>query len=175
MPEELPKFVDPRRLLAQGGNINGTISPRRLRRVGPPYIPSRPVIVALEISREERGRPHITGRVETEIDATCQRCLGKMIVTVEQLVDIVLVGDGEPPIADDGDTPEPVTCEDGRFDIERFVEGEVVLACPMIPMHDDPKCHASPSDDGVGSAVRKKPFADLADMLTEREKSKSDN
>ena len=174
MLEELPKFIDPQRLMALTEILTGAIAPSRLRRMRAPYMPRLPVLVTLDVDAEDRRGPHITGRVETEIDATCQRCLGKMSIAIEQLVDIVLVdGDAAPSMDGDNDATELIAIEDERFDIEQFVEDEVVLACPMIPMHDDPVCHTTPTDKRAEGTERKRPFTVLADMLLASEKDKS--
>jgi uncharacterized protein len=173
MREELPKFIDPRRLVEQAGTLAGSVAPARLRRVVAPFAATHPVMVTVEVTIDDIRRPRITGRVETEIDATCQRCLGPMSVTIEQEIDVVLVEGGTDAADDEDEILDVVEFVDGRFDIEQFVEDEVLLACPMIPMHEGAGCHASPRRQRPENAARKRPFAGLAEMLAANDKGGS--
>jgi uncharacterized protein len=165
MPEELPKFIDTRRLVEQRGAVAGIVSPARLRRVSAPYVAGDPVIVTLEASTEEGLGVRITGEVRTTVGATCQRCLDDMTVTIDKRINAILV-DAADPVADAGDKAlEVIAVVDDRLDIEQLVEDEVLLGCPMIPMHDDLKCHVAPDDTTSNGQQRKRPFAGLDDLL----------
>ncbi|TDJ69914.1 MAG: hypothetical protein E2O35_00720, partial [Proteobacteria bacterium] len=133
MPEELPKFIDPRRLADQAGSLTGFISPGRLPRVVAPYRLKRPVAVSLSARIDGPWRTHLGGQIKAEVEATCQRCLGVMSVIIEHAIDVIAVhADSSSPV-DADDAVDVIATANGVFDVERFVEDEVVLACPMFP------------------------------------------
>lgn len=171
MAEELPKFIDPRRLAEQAGTLSGIISPERLRRIKAPYTARRPVTLDLDVNIDDPNRLRMTGRAATELGAICQRCLGDMSVAIVQRIEAVLVDDPEKTVSEVAeDSADIIAIIDGRVDIEQFVEDEIILACPMIPMHDKPDCHASQNQGKASVEQRKKPFAGLAAMLAAGEK-----
>jgi len=165
MPEELPKFIDTRRLAQQTRAIVWIVSPTRLKRIGAPYVARYSVMVSIEISAGEGRGERVTGELRTQVGATCQRCLGDMTITIEKQLNAVLV-DAADPAPDVGDNAiEVIAVVDDRFDIGQFVEDEVLLECPMIPMHDDLECHSAPDDTMPDGPKRKRPVAGLDDLL----------
>lgn len=166
MPEELPKFIDPRCLADQAGSVSGFISPGRLPRVVAPYRLKRPVAVSLNARIDGPWRTHLGGQIKAEVEATCQRCLGVMSVIIEHAIDVIAVHADSPSPIDADDAVDVIATVNGVFDVERFVEDEVVLACPMFPMHDNPECPPSSNNDGPHEDDRKRPFAGLATLMS---------
>lgn len=164
MREELPKYIDPRPLVDQVKAYEGLISASKLSRITAPYAAKLPVSVQLEMSREGQSVPRAVGRIETALAAICQRCLAEMLVSVDKTFDVRLVETSASAGHDEDDT-ETVATVDGLFDLERFVEDEVILACPMIPLHNDQNCHAVTSDEQSVGEERTRPFANLGEML----------
>ena len=165
MLEELPKYIDARRVAEHTGAISGVVESRRLKRIGAPFAAVQPVMVNLDIKVEEPKGLHVTGQITTELKATCQRCLNEMDVGVTKQVDVVLVDSSDrrpPPVAREDDV---LPIDQGRIDIDQFVEDEVILGCPMIPFHDDIQCHVTSNEPSPSGAKRKRAFAGLDELL----------
>ena len=172
MPQELPKYIDPQRLAERAETLSGVVAAGRLHRIGHPYAAAGPVAVKLDVSSEDTPRLRLTGRVRTELKATCQRCLGDMAVTIDKRVDVILIDSADPSslVAPEDDV---LTITDGKINIDQFVEDEVILGCPMIPLHDTPECRATSEVLDASRGDRKKPFAGLSEMMAGAKKNEA--
>ena len=168
MGEELPEIVDARRVADDSGALEGRIPARRLARIAAPFRALGPVQVAFTIERRDAARLRLSGRLHATVAATCQRCLGEMTLALERDVDVVLAEDEGSADPED----DVVGIPDGRFEVVRFVEDEVMLACPMIPMHPAHECDAAPGP-GAASDERRRPFADLARLMAESKRDEN--
>jgi uncharacterized protein len=165
MLEELPKYIDTRRLAELHGTLSGTVAPARFHRIGAPFIATKPVAVEMRIRSEDESDLRLSGRIKTEIKATCQRCLGEVDVAIEKIFDLRLVDTTDPVETAFGTGDDMLTVSQGRIDIEQFVEDEMMLDCPMIPVHDNPECGAAPNVKDIDEGGRRKPFARLAELM----------
>lgn len=100
---------------------------------------------------------------------TCQRCLKPVEVPVSSQSDIVLVGVDVETGQMQG--REPVVADPSHLDLRWLAEEEVLLALPLVPMHEA-ECVAMdvPSDiheEQVAGATeeRQRPFENLRDLL----------
>ncbi len=166
MPEELPKYLDTRRLADHHGTLAGVVSPSRLRRIGSPFSAISPVAVRLDFRTEDTKGLRLVGEVSTVLTATCQRCLDEMEIGIKKAVDVILVDSANPrpPLLAPED--DVASIEQGKIDIDQLVEDELILGCPMIPLHDDQQCRATTTDSVVTGSDRRKPFEGLADLIT---------
>ena len=173
MAAELPKYLDVQRLADREGPLMGVVPPSRLRRIGPPFTATRPVVVRLDLRTEDAKRRRLVGEISTELKATCQRCLDEMDIGIKKEVDVILVDSADlvpPPFAPADDV---VAIEQGRIDIDQLVEDELILGCPMTPLHDDIQCRAIAAVSVGAASDRKKPFAGLAGLITSAKKSET--
>ncbi len=165
MPEELPKYIDTRRLAELHGTLSGTVAPARFHRIGAPFAATKPVAVEMRIRPNDESDLRLSGRIKTEIKATCQRCLEEMDVAIEKIFDLRLVDATDPPATTLDTADDMLSVRQGMIDIDLFVEDEVMLDCPMIPAHDNPECRAAPNVKDVGEGDRRKPFSGLAELM----------
>jgi uncharacterized protein len=165
MAEDLPKYVDTRRLVALTGSVSGVVAAARLQRIGAPYAASKSVAVEFELSANDGSELRLIGQIKTEVKATCQRCLEDMDVGIEKIFDVILVdaSDSRPRVLDA--SKDVLAIVQGRIDVDQLVEDEVILGCPMIPLHDNPECRASLNTKDMRDEDRKRPFVGLADMI----------
>ncbi len=103
--------------------------------------------------------PSITGHIDTELLVECQRCLEPMVHPVS--LDFALLID-----ASDDDVKsfqmDTVYTDDGYLDLFEVIEDELILALPVISMHDDPTCNKHWQPDSVEQVVEKNnPFSVL--------------
>jgi len=115
--------------------------------------------------------PALEGAVRAKAWLVCQRCLQEFEATVESPVRVAFVTrDAEASrVPDEYDA---VTAPDGRVALLDFVEDELLLALPLVPMHPTtdectgrrPPAVAEPLRVVSNSGVTK-PFAGLGDLF----------
>ena len=116
--------------------------------------------------------PALEGAVRARAWLVCQRCLKAFQAALESPVRVAFVGRD----AEAGRVPDAydaVTAPGGRLALEEFVEDELLLALPLVPMHATPaECAvllAAEDTEGEAQAPRavptQRPFAELRDLL----------
>ena len=119
--------------------------------------------------------PALEGAVRARAWLVCQRCLKAFEAALESPVRVAFVGrDAEASrVPDEYDA---VTAPGGRIQLTEFVEEELLLALPLVPMHATPaECAltlaAEAGADAEGDAPRAparpvtRPFAELRELL----------
>ena len=116
--------------------------------------------------------PALEGAVRAKAWLVCQRCLQEFEAALESPVRVAFVGRD----AEAGRVPDEydaVTAPGGRIQLSEFVEDELLLALPLVPMHATPaECAvllAAAESEGEAEAPatvpRQRPFAELRDLL----------
>ena len=170
MAEKLPRFLDPNRAADQSSNFAGQMPATALTRLGDQYQVDDAIMVELAFDRNGRGRVVVSGRIGIVLQTICQRCLQPMTVEINQDIRSELVeATGQDPavLEDDADSVEFTD----RLDVYELVEDEVVLACPIVPLHPKGACEA-PADNAAQQGPDEqpqeqhtKPFAGLASLM----------
>jgi uncharacterized protein len=120
------------------------------------------------------GRPTVSGQLRGVAVLTCQRCMQPVTIEVDDSFQLLIV---EQERSDEPGGYEPVVAEAARLDLRWLAEDQVLLAMPLVPLHEDPHCAdaliaagsateetAQPlGDDAV--EVRQQPFKNLRDLL----------
>jgi uncharacterized protein len=114
------------------------------------------------------ARPVIEGALEGTVGMTCQRCMQAVQVAIEDDFKVIVVPEER---ADEPSGYEPVVADMTRFDVRWLIEDQVLLALPLVPMHEPGEC--APADapgeaDEEHEDTRQKPFENLRDMLRQR-------
>jgi uncharacterized protein len=92
----------------------------------------------------------------------CQRCLQAVVLPLAIDRSLRFVDDEATAAALDADSEEDVLVASRQFDLEALVEDELLLAMPLVPMHETcPQPLTGPAPE-VNEAPRAKPFAALA-------------
>jgi uncharacterized protein len=123
-----------------------------------------PIAARLKFSTFDT-RPAIDGALEGTVDMTCQRCMRVVPVAVEDEFRVIVVSEES---ADEPSGYEPVVADAARFDVRWLIEDQVLLALPLVPMHEPGQC--APGDapaavDEQPEDTRQKPFENLRKML----------
>ena len=162
--------VDLTAAAARGARLNETHSLSRLTRFveAAPASAERTLTTDLRLRLGEDGLPRVRGHLRGEWVRTCQRGLGELASGFDLPVDWRFAPDDE-----DG-----FELSDDAQRLADFVEDELLLALPAVPMHEDPAdCDAQVSaylatpeaESGaapVADAVEMRtPFAGLKDLL----------
>jgi uncharacterized protein len=163
MTQELPTTLDIRRLLERTEPVAGIVSIGRLGRIKQPFEAVADVLVTARVNGDNASPPRLTGQLRTQVGATCQRCLEQMVFDIEKRFDVRLIDAADDKAEQDLD--DVAELHEEILNIEQFIEDEVMLACPMIPLHDDENCGASDSSSSQLADERRRPFTGLAELL----------
>lgn len=97
----------------------------------------------------------------------CQRCLEVLEIPIDSTTRVGLVASE----ADVGSVPEdlePMLAPDGRTSIGEIVEEELLLALPIVPLHEQ-ECAVAPSaplmTDAPEEQTTQRPFEQLGELL----------
>ncbi len=138
----LPATVDPIKLAESGTRLTGELSTKAMGRLRAQCLDdSGTVYVGLSFERSgDRGLGRMQGVIAASLQVVCQRCLEKMtlVLRVEPSVVLIRAQDREDLVAQDTDS----LIVDGPILLSKIVEDELLLAMPMVPMHDIDECSA---------------------------------
>lgn len=157
MSEGLPGRVDVVRLAARGAAMsNMTAVSSMTRLVGLLADDTGTVSSQLSFALDGRGRAVVEGGIVAAPLMTCQRCLEPVPVDVDTAINVVVVDE------DTGESDQ-VLAEDGKVSLLELVEDELILALPIVAMHDEGLCRSAveAADTGSSGDSRPNPFAVL--------------
>lgn len=168
------------RLPAQGGRQEVRLSLVELPRLSSGLAADTGVVDAkIEFDRLD-GMPLLAVQVATDVELVCQRCLQTVRLRLESHSRVALVETMQQADRLPGDV-EPVWIEGRRVDLTALVDEELLLALPLVPMHerDDPSCGVTAAEHCEDAPVRppvkaeaasavQKPFAELGELLKRR-------
>ena len=168
MASELPENIECRQLAAGTGELSGSLAAARLARIDEPYRVAGVTQIAVRCRARDGGGYELQGHIAAPLEARCQRCLEWMAWPVD--VTLELVAFSTAPVAQDHDEADWIELTDGMLPLREVLEDEVLLNCPLAPVHRLSDCPAG--DSFAADAVtrdRKQPFAGLADLLKSRD------
>ena len=139
----LPTTIDPVQLAERGARLNGTLAVDGMARLSQSGVgPLGTVEVDLRFERSETARLYrAEGQVRAILQVPCQRCLERMALSLDIQPHWLFVRAG----AQHGSTPShesDVIAVDRPLSLRELVEDELLLALPMVPMHDLADCPA---------------------------------
>lgn len=167
---ELPASFDPYRAATANEVIkNRFVSPdfERLKQ-SVLSIGDSPLDVELAFSTDTAGRSYLKGIVSLTVELECQRCLQGKPEPLTAHLDLVLLRHEGQIERYEGES-EPVLIEDDGLDLRVLLEDELILALPIIAMHDE-DCQPWQDeteleiDDTESEPERENPFAMLAQL-----------
>jgi uncharacterized protein len=166
----LAEFMNPWRLAAEGGRLEGVLALAVLPRLAELLNRTEGVVtVTMTAGVDEQGIPFVIGRLTAAIEVVCQRCLGSLRLPLDVTVRLGLARTE----AEADRLPEhyePLLVPEGGLVIADWVEDELLLALPQIPRHDDLReCAANgyraSLDECAPDPESRQPFAVLAALL----------
>ena len=157
--------------VARNGYFEGEIALSKLTRLdGLLYRDSagredRKITIRFEFLRNEYGVSILVGQLQASLELECQRCLEAIEMPVELEFEL-MVDAGEDLLRDS--SLDSIDSEDGYIDIYSVVEDELMLALPLVAMHEDTACNehwpAAETDPEAGKTDN--PFAVLQQLKT---------
>jgi uncharacterized protein len=109
--------------------------------------------------------------VSARVVLTCQRCLAPVDYPLQCSGRVALVADD----AEADGAPvglDTTLAPDHRISVRDLAEEELLLALPIVPLHDDPNCageEGSHPADPLGGEQRNRPFERLDQLIKRRE------
>ncbi len=169
MSSGLPATVDAIRLADTGTRLAGEIPLKAMTRLRGQCLDDRgEASVDLFFERSaDRALRRIRGHISARVRVACQRCLEPMTLTLEAEPSLLIVikADEHPKLlAEDAE----LLVAGKAVSLNELVEDELLLAMPMIPMHELSECPASASLQAQQHS-RASPFAVL-DKLKDKGK-----
>jgi uncharacterized protein len=127
------------------------------------------VEVEFQFSQFE-GRPAVAGELHGTVVLTCQRCMQPVTVAIEDSFRVLLVDEDR---SDEPGGYEPVVVQATRLDLGWLAEEQVLLALPLVPMHENVDCVAQviagdvalSADEADEPVTTHQPFRNLRDLL----------
>ena len=167
MRDRLQRRFLVRKEVARRGSYEGDIAlselPRLTEMTGPENPAKQTVDVRFDFSLNEFECQQVTGSLSTRLRLQCQRCLETMELPVA--VDFHLLVDADEQMAQASGL-DCVTSEDGYLDLFDLVEDEIILAIPLITVHEDENCNEYWPDSTEEPVERENPFAVLKGLKT---------
>jgi uncharacterized protein len=119
------------------------------------------------------GRPAVSGELRGVAVLTCQRCMQPVSIDVDDTFQVLVVDEER---SDEPGGYEPVVANASRLDLRWLAEEQVLLALPLVPMHENEDCaagvvassseaEAPESDEPADEEVRQQPFRNLRDLM----------
>ena len=174
MKTGLPAEIDLIQVSEDGARLTGELSGTSMPRLREDCTAmSGPVRIDLRFDKTASGQRLMSGTIELVCQTICQRCMRSMDLSLETKTLTLLLTPEEQAAAGGSDVRESIIAE-GRVLLSSLVEDELLLAMPMIPMHDRSECpvtgHTSGSnlpDDAT--ANKQSPFAVLGALKNKDE------
>ena len=111
-------------------------------------------------------------QAKTAIALTCQRCMGAVETPIEVDQWYRFVASEDVAMAEDDQSEEDLLVMEPQFDLLAVLEDELLMALPLVPMHD--QCPVAPTlsageIEAIGEAGEKpNPFAALAQLKNKK-------
>jgi uncharacterized protein len=119
------------------------------------------VRVEFEFANNDLSLAVIRGQFAASLRLTCQRCLEPMDLAIDQPFELLIDASDEDSEAFD---LESVNTSDGMLDVFEVIEDELLLAIPIIVMHEDASCNPhwqAETGNTEVEAAKNNPFAAL--------------
>lgn len=166
---ELPERVNPYQLADKKSELEGEVSPQRLKRLEEATEGiSQPAQVNLSFDLDEAGRRVITGQVKGAANLLCQRCLKPFHNELTGAFNLALVYNDEMGKALPTHLDSLLLLPDEPLDVAGIVEDELLLSLPMHAMHPTGECQIETqfgADESAGEPAKTyNPFDVLKDL-----------
>ena len=164
----IPPHVDPRKFADRAATLEGELQLSELKRLVDPLEDDKGAVRArFEFGRDEQHVVVIRSELDVEVTMICQRCLEPVVLPIHSECDYAVVNEGSNTehlpkgydVLEVGEDP---------LDLLALIEEELLLALPIVPLHDLEICQPpagpdepEPSEDEV---TRSNPFSVLAQL-----------
>ena len=125
--------------------------------------PQGQIEVSFEFLMSDYSVPKVSGQIKSSLLVECQRCLLSMPVNLELEFSLLIDAADELVRESSLDT---LLSEEGFVDIFEVVEDEIILALPLVAMHENETCnkHWQVAEEAQEPVVKENPFSVLKDL-----------
>jgi uncharacterized protein len=171
MQDKLRRRYQVQKEVTRNGYFEGEIALSKLERLGELLHPGdgghddRKISVTFEFVRNEYDIPMIKGQLRTSLELECQRCLQPLDMPLE--LEFELMIDASDELLRDSSL-DTIYSDDGFIDVFEVIEDELILAAPLVALHEDSSCneHWQASASEPEAAAKENPFAVLQQLKT---------
>ena len=169
MRDKLRKRYQVQKEVTRNGYYEGEIALSELGRlgellhVGKSGLKDRKIALKFEFIRNEYETPMLVGRLETNLELECQRCLNALAMPIA--LDFSLMIDASDELVSESSV-DTLYSDDGTIDIAEVVEDELILAIPLVAMHEDTACNDNWPVTEAEPVIKDNPFAVLQQLKT---------
>lgn len=167
MRDRLQRRYLVRKEVARQGSYEGEIAlselPRLTEMAGPNISDTQTVHVRFDFSLNEFECQQVSGSLETSLRLQCQRCLETMELPVAAEFHLLVDADEHMVKASGLDC---LNSDQGYLDLFDLVEDEIILAIPLITVHENEDCNEYWPDSTEEPVERENPFAVLKGLKT---------
>jgi uncharacterized protein len=170
-------IVDATLLAARGATVDRDVRLADLPRLAEFAVDDRAVAHLKTQFHFADKRVAIAGKAQAELQLKCQRCLGPVIVPVNDDFHVVLIR-SEEEMDQLPEQQDAVVAEAARLNVVWLLEEQLLLAMPLVPTHSSAdQCldadsvvehekEANVSESSAESAIdTQRPFASLRELL----------
>lgn len=171
MQTRFPDKADFWKLTAAGSCLQGEIALHNMPRLTALLNDSAgQASVFLQAGVDESSIHFFTGCVKATVELICQRCMNSLPLSIAADFRLGLIHD-EAEAAHLPEYYEPLVAPQGSLPMAEWIEDELILALPLIPMHGDAReCEALGfvplSQSPALPKDKVNPFASLTALLT---------
>ncbi len=121
------------------------------------------IAMKFEFQSSDFDAPMLVGEMQTELQVECQRCLQAMTTPMKQEFKLLIDANDDVVQQSGLDT---IYSDDGSIDIFKVAEDELILALPLVAMHEDETCnkHWRATDSSHDPDARENPFSVLKEL-----------
>ncbi len=166
--------LDPQALAERGGSLSGASLLQKMERLAPDLI-GLEADLAVKWAVLGEFRPAADGgsavwmhlSADAVLPLTCQRCMGRVETPVHIDNWYRFVESEDIALAEDDEAEEDLLVLEPQLDMAALLEDELMMAMPVVPMHDS--CPALPRELAAGAEVappaeKPNPFSVLAKL-----------
>ena len=173
MQSTLPEYLDLIQKAKLGAEIDGEWPISKLDRIADQLVSNDGVLAAkLELGQQEKLL-FLKGSISVTLAVTCQRCMQAMDLPLNAEICLALIThEGQEDQLPDGF--EPLLVEDSKMRLPDILEDELLLAMPLVPMHDSDcseylqqqkQRQAVEAEQDEAEKEKQNPFSVLKDLL----------
>ncbi len=173
MSRRIPEHIDPFRLAEADRQIAGRLPLEQMQRLAPSLLSSEGVVeVDLMFQVDDIGVPCIRGELHATLQVICQRCMEPMKLAIDASVSLGLLKREDRGEELPGEY-EPLVIDEHPASLSDIIEDELILALPVVPMHELTECPAAEyvaaGTEATEETVTENPFAVLTQLKSNHE------
>ncbi len=148
---KIPITLDPSRAAQRQLNYEGIVQFDELSRFEQVVQETQgEIAVNIHCKTDEQGLVVLAGNAKAHVTVECQRCNGDLGLDLEQNFAYTPISAGSEldELPDYYDVVE--VDEHGEVNVRQLIEDELILAIPIVPMHDEDACRYSEAPTQFG-------------------------